>query len=177
MLILQLFLLMILVLMAWQDFKFRAIYWWLFPLLLVGLLWLKIDGGEQATIPFNLLTNGLFLSAQFLLLSLYFSIKERKWVNLFKAYFGLGDLLFLLCLTVYFSFLNYILFYIATLFLVILITVLTRLLSLKANTTIPLAGWQALMLCLLMLLELSYGKMTFIDPFGFTSYLALSYGT
>lgn len=171
MLILQTFLLLVLALIAWQDFKFRAVYWWLFPLLFALIVMLKMQDSTWSLITNNLLANSLFLGAQLLCLSLYFSIKERRWVNLFKTYFGLGDLLFLCCLTIYFSLLNYILFYVATLFLIILITVCTQWMVKKADPKIPLAGWQAILLFGLLLLEQTPYKIDLISTFGLTNYL------
>lgn len=171
MLIIQSLLFVILILMAWQDFKFRAVYWWLFPLLLMALAMIKIKENNWSSLSNDLLYNGLFLGGQILFLTLYFSIKERRRVNIFKAYFGLGDLFFLCCITVYFSFLNYILFYIISLLAIILLTLFTQVMLKKTNPKIPLAGWQAILLLVFLVVD-GYGrKIDFTTDLGLVNYL------
>lgn len=170
MLTLQSILFAILMWMAWQDFKFRAVYWWLFPLLLIVLVMVKLK--EHIWIlSQDLLYNSAFLAVQMLFLTVYFSIKEQRWVNIFKAYFGLGDLLFLCCLTVYFSFFNYILFYVVSLFTIILMSLLTQVVSRKANPKIPLAGWQAILLLFFILVEGYYERVDLTTDLGLVNYL------
>lgn len=171
MLIVQSLLFVILLFMAWQDFKFRAVYWWLFPLLLMALAVVKVKESNWSSLGNDWLYNGLFLGVQILCLTLYFSIKERRWVNIFKAYFGLGDLLFLCCISVYFSFLNYILFYIVSLFAIILMTLLTQVTAKKTNPKIPLAGWQAMLLLVFLLADRYNGKIDFTTDLALVNYL------
>jgi len=133
--------------MVYQDFKYRGIYWWLFPLLLVlfvleGYLNISFSDTVKAAAA-----NVFFVLLQVLLLSGYISLKMGRLTNIFKGYLGLGDLLFLVSISFCFSFLNYVLFYLASLMLVILLTLLFR----KAKEQkIPLAGYQALLLILLL---------------------------
>lgn len=136
-----------------QDFKFRAVYWWLFPLLFfaLGLLTYDRTGANQVTT--NLFANFGFVFLQLLLLSIYFSVKERRLVNIFAHHFGVGDLLFLLSVTVYFSLFNYILFYVTSLIMVIAFTLILNQLVKKTNPKIPLAGEQALLLVLFMAID------------------------
>jgi hypothetical protein len=141
---------MVLAGMVYQDFKFRGIYWWLFPLLLFLFV---LDALLHFTFAGTLSSAGanlLFLSAQVLFLSAYVSLRNRKLTNIFKGYFGLGDLLFLLCLSFCFSFLNYIAFYLLSLMLVILLTLVFNGRSGDKGKKIPLAGYQALFLILLL---------------------------
>lgn len=136
-----------------QDFKFRAVFWWLFPLLFLALGLLTNDriGASQTTT--NLFTNIGFVFLQLMLLSIYFSVKERRLVNIFAHHFGVGDLLFLLSVTVYFSLFNYILFYVTSLVMVIVFTLILNQLVKKTNPKIPLAGEQALLLVLFMAID------------------------
>jgi len=93
----------------YEDFKYRAIHWiWIASLLLL-VLWIY---------PINWTYSGLnllFLGLQLALLSIYFSIKNRKWINLFKEYLGIGDVVFFIPLCFIFSPVNQILFFIITL--------------------------------------------------------------
>jgi hypothetical protein len=141
---------MVLAWMVYQDFRFRGIYWWLFPLLLMlfvfdAVLRLSFIGTVMAAG-----SNVLFLAVQMLLLSGYVSLRKKRLTNIFKGYLGLGDLLFLLCLSFCFSFLNYILFYLLSLMLVIVLTLVFNGHSGGGQKKIPLAGYQALFFILLM---------------------------
>lgn len=136
-----------------QDFKFRAVYWWLFPLLFFALGLLTYDRTGANQITTNLFANIGFVFLQLVLLSIYFSVKERRLVNIFAHHFGVGDLLFLLSVTVYFSLFNYILFYVTSLIMVIAFTLILNQLVKKTNPKIPLAGEQALLLVLFMAID------------------------
>lgn len=141
----------ILVFIAWQDFKYRAVYWWLFPLLVIALA-IQHSGslGWQEVVragSYNL----LFLFLQLAFLTLYFSLKQKRWTNIFDGYFGLGDLLFLTAVTVYFSLYNYILYYAISLLLVIAISLVVAVATRKKIGKIPLAGYQALFLVAVMI--------------------------
>ena len=150
MLLLQGGIMMVLVGMVYQDFKFRGIYWWLFPLLLSLFLldvWLRYSFARLAATAGS---NIIFLIVQMFLLTVYVSLRKRKFTNIFKGYFGLGDLLFLLCIAFYFSCLNYIAFYLLSLMIVIVLTLTFGDRSRAEKEKIPLAGYQALLLLLIM---------------------------
>jgi len=144
---------MVLVLMAYQDFKYRGIYWWLFPLLCFGLLrYSSITTGWQLVYSAATL-NAVFLLVQVVLISLYISVKRGRFTNIFKGFFGLGDLLFLCCTACCFSVMNYVLFYIISLFLTIAFTLGLKFLSVQMKEKIPLAGYQAILLMALMVAD------------------------
>lgn len=153
-----------------QDFKFRAVYWWLFPLLFFALGLLTYDRTGANQITTNLFANFGFVSLQIALLSIYFSVKERRLVNIFVHHFGIGDLLFLLSVTVYFSLFNYILFYVTSLIMVIVFTLILNQLVKKTNPKIPLAGEQALLLVLFMAVDWFSSTINFITDFWVVNY-------
>lgn len=161
----------VLLAIAWQDFKFRAVYWWLFVLLMAGLSALTILGSSASAIGTNLLHNGSFLGVQLLFLTLYFSVKQKRLVNIFADYFGLGDLLFLLSITVYLPFLNYLFFYLFSLLAVILVSIGSKALRKNSNPKIPLAGEQAVMLLVLMLIDTLNNKINLTNDLWLTAYL------
>ena len=156
----------ILAAIAWQDFKFRAVYWWLFPLLLMVLGLAKIWQTDSKQMTTDLLYNSAFLALQMFVLSLYFSFKLGKWVNVFDGYFGLGDLFFLLSIAPYFSFINYVFFYLLSLFIAIVLNFFK-----KENTEIPLAGQQALALLLVILLDQTMIKLDLTSGIWLNNYL------
>lgn len=131
---------------AWQDFKYKAVYWWLFILLMIGLSVKQgiIIGIEPIMHSFSI--NCLFLASQLLCLTAYISIRERRLVDIFKGHFGLGDLFFLIGASVYFSFLNFVVYYSLSLVVVILTTIAIGSVTKQTNPKIPLAGYQAIVL-------------------------------
>ncbi|MEE1945900.1 hypothetical protein VRU48_12335 [Pedobacter sp. KR3-3] len=161
----------VLLAIAYQDFKFRAVYWWLFVLLMAGLSALMVLESSAGSIGTNLLYNGSFLGVQLLFLTLYFSFKQKKLVNIFADYFGLGDLLFLLSITVYLSFLNYLFFYLFSLLAVILVSIGSRVLSKNSNPKIPLAGEQAILLLVFMVVDLLSSSIDLTNDWWLTAYL------
>lgn len=156
----------ILAAIAWQDFKYKAVYWWLFLLLLVALAIAKIGLTDSSQMSTDLLYNSAFLALQMFVLSLYFSFKERKWINIFNGYFGLGDLFFLLSIAPYLSFVNYIFFYLLSLFVAIVLNFFK-----KGNTEIPLAGQQALALLLAMMADQMLIKLDLTSGIWLNNYL------
>ena len=144
--------LIILGIIAYQDFKYRAVYWICFPVLAVLLgIQKTIDNGFQSFLTESLFTGG-FLLLQFLVLWLYFTIRYRKPINLTNGYLGWGDILFLLAACFYLSPLNYVVFYVGSLVVAIVYAITDRLIFKKDDLTIPLAGIQALLFVLLLII-------------------------
>jgi hypothetical protein len=135
---------------AYQDFKDRAVYWFLFLFLfmVLGILSIIKTGIEQTGM--NLLLNSAFVTLQLLLATTYFSIKNCKLTNIFANYFGVGDLLFLFSVSAGFSFVNFIAFYIVSLLLTILLFIAVVIKQQNRAYQIPLAGAQALFYLLLL---------------------------
>lgn len=152
MLIIELLILMCLGLICYQDLKFRAVYWIYFPVLTGLLFFLKQDDAGTAAALKDAAIAIVFFGSQLLLIWIYFSIKNKKPVNMTNGYLGLGDILFLLSVAFYLSPVNYVLFYVGSLIVVLVYVMAVNLFKQKANPEIPLAGLQALMLgCLLIL--------------------------
>ncbi|WP_461788830.1 hypothetical protein [Pedobacter sp.] len=146
---LKLPIILLLLMMVWQDWKFRAISVSLFLIVGAGLVLLKCQIQNLAIFWQDLQLNLGFLLLQFFLLFGYFALKERRFVNLFAGYFGEGDLFFLILLAGYLSFANFLAFYLGSLILVVLLGFYMR----KQNPKIPLAGMQALLLALAMVVD------------------------
>jgi hypothetical protein len=130
-----------------QDFKTRAVYWVAFPILFTSLCilhYIKYYAFSEIWQP--TLVNFAFLALQISLISLYFSIKNKRFVNIVNGLLGLGDILFLLSITAYLSALNFLFFYVISLLLVLLAWSVRQSISVKKNREIPLAGMQALIL-------------------------------
>lgn len=118
------------------------------------IIWLLVSVGSA--IAFGLLSeesnfqwtylalNTAFIAFNIVGLVLYFSVKEKKLINIVNTKLGLGDLLFFVFLILGFSTLNLIVFF----FLAVLVSLIFGILALAiskkkqtvASTKIPLAG-------------------------------------
>ncbi len=135
-----------------QDLKFRAVYWWLFVLLFVALGALVLQ--HDIAVPLgNLTFNLIFFSLQLILLSVYFAIKHGKLVNITKQYLGWGDVLFLFAITAYLSFSSFVAFYVLSLLLIVFFELIRTTVTKQEVRKIPLAGYQSLLLAVLMLVN------------------------
>ncbi len=124
----------------YEDFRARAIHWYWIALMLlislVGFPW------QAKWIGVNLLLVGFQMSA----LTVYFSLKEGKLVNIIDRYLGLGDLLFFLPLCVLFAPANFIFFFIFSFVLSLSSHLFLQYLLPQRTQTIPLAAYMAIAL-------------------------------
>lgn len=128
-----------------QDIKHRAVYWFLFPGLMVSFLALQLlQGNSPAGMWQPVLVNIVFLLIQLVVVSAYFSIKNKKWINITDGFLGWGDVLFLFGLCFYLSVLNFLFFFVVSLVLVIVIWITWRIIAKQADKHVPLAGLQSL---------------------------------
>ena len=124
----------------YQDFKDRAVWWVVFPLAAAAAVWSASSTRYYEVWWMESLINSLFLAVQFMVLTLYFSIKFRKPVWIFDEFIGWGDVLFLFVLALLLSPVNFILFYWSS---IIFTLVIAAVYLNKRNKNIPLAGIQA----------------------------------
>ncbi|MDB5145474.1 MAG: hypothetical protein JWQ66_4187 [Mucilaginibacter sp.] len=145
MLLLKISTLAILLLIFLQDLKARAVYWFLFPLLAVMLVVIRFQ--HPVVLPElaqSAMINIGFILVQLIILTLYFSLKSKQWINISNGLLGLGDILFLMSIAFYLSVLNFLFFYISSLIGVLLLWLIGQAVSLEKNKYIPLAGLQSL---------------------------------
>ena len=118
----------------YQDFRYREIWWFTPPLLLIGGIIYQWERLNWEYFGFNL----LFISVLVGFLIVYVRLRFGS-NNLFKDYFGLGDVFLLLAITPLFAFPFFIYFFTAgTLVSLIGYFVLTLF---KAQKSIPYAGY------------------------------------
>jgi len=137
-----------------QDVKSRSVYWILFPALVGSLLALHYFQNNSAiwswqAVIFNI---GFFLG-QLALVTVYFSVKNKKLTNITANLLGLGDLLFILSIAFYLSIFNFLFFYIASLVVVLVFWLIWQRISSNKNNNIPLAGLQALLFIVFLLCD------------------------
>lgn len=136
---------------AYFDFKMRAVYTWLFPVLGLSLLLLKMQELRPVLIDKQIGINFFFLFLQFAGLQLYFKIKTGLWGQIMDKKMGWGDVVFLLCIALYLPFLLFFAFYVFSLIVILGITACLP--KWRMSTVgIPLAGCQAVLFggCLLL---------------------------
>lgn len=136
----------ILSMIIYQDFRERAVYWFLFPVLLIIGLWLSGQNSfewEQIALSFSF--NIIIL----LSVGVYIAIKHKKIRQFINRELGIGDILLFFILPFFMSALHYILFFVVTIFLS-LIAGLVMSGNGDEQKTIPLAGIQSLGMIVLL---------------------------
>ena len=134
-----------------EDFKYRAIRWFWIPVLVFLCLGIAITENSWSEILVLFRTNVVFILIQLLGVSLYYSLKVKRLVNITDNYLGWGDILFFLPLCLLFSPINFIVFFIGGLMMILLGYILWKQFFLPELETIPLAGGLAIvaMVCLI----------------------------
>lgn len=133
----------------YEDFRFRAIHWYWLALLGVFAFF-------YSAAPTNdVLANIGFLFIQIAGLTAYFSIKDKRLVNIVDAQIGLGDLLFFIPLCLLFKPTLFLTFFIISLLGSLTGFLLIRKFWLKKLETIPLAGCMSIFLIIFLVAEYS----------------------
>jgi hypothetical protein len=142
---------LILIAIIYQDFRYREIWWFMPPLLLIGGFLYKWETLNWEHFLFNF----VFISLLISFLVVYVRIRFKS-NNLFKDYFGLGDVLVLIAITPLFGFPFFIYFFTASTIISLIGYVLMSLF--KAQKSIPYAGY--ISLCTIVFLLLVQYKIT-----------------
>jgi hypothetical protein len=152
-------LLISLVVVLFQDLKFRKIHFVLPVLLFIFSIVLFNRTGMKYIICLTNISFFLFIIG---ILVLYMSVKSKKLLNPFEHYFGLGDLLFFIGIAPLFLTFNFVLFFILAMIFSIVLQFIFQ--KVTKEKTIPLAGFSALLLFLFILKDvlLNYSKITIL---------------
>lgn len=153
-------LLLCLVLIFIQDLKYRRIHV-ILPIVIFSSAFLIVPLKKYDLVEILFLNTGFFFFTLGIL-TLYMSLKSKKFLNPFEHYFGLGDLLFYVAITPLFLLKNYILYFILSMLFAILMQ-----LGLKKfikDETVPLAGFSALFLFIILLKDnfIGFQKITLL---------------
>jgi len=125
-----------------QDFRSRAIYWWLpVLLLLVSGASSVLRTGWSETLHHSWY-NAIFVSLLLGVLLLYSYLRYKRFSSLLTQQFGLGDVLMLLALCPLFGSVNFILFICFSNVLMLLIELVRRLVG-PGPSSIAYAGYLA----------------------------------
>lgn len=147
---------------AVQDFRYRAVSWYLFPLSAILLVALAIVSGKSL-FEIGLVINLAFVAINVLLVSLIMLKGRFSLQELNQSFLGIGDILFFIVLAVALPFPLFPVFFVGTL----IIGGLTGI-SIFRGKSIPLAGVQSVFLALIYLPDLS-------QVFSFNQYLTNSF--
>lgn len=148
-LFLEITILCLLLIIILQDMKERAINWILIPLLFSAFTFKGLASLHSQQLLYFSLFNISFTILQLLLLTIYFSIKEGKLINIINTQLGVGDILFFFALSTAFSPINFILFHVTSLLFTLIIFLLVFLFNSNIDQNIPLAGGVAFSLIIL----------------------------
>jgi hypothetical protein len=153
-------LLLCLLLVFFQDWKYRRIHV-ILPLAIFLCSFYVIYQGNLSQFK-NVVFNLVFLGLTLGILTIYMSLKNKRFLNPFQNYFGMGDLLFYVAIAPLFVIQNYILFFILS--MIFAIGLQMGLKKIIAEQTVPLAGFSALFLCIVILKDslLFFQKITLL---------------
>ena len=151
-LVVKLAVMICLCLIAFQDFRHRAVSWFLIPILFIGFVFIALQTSVWEYYWKELVFNICFILVQLVLLTMYMSVKNKKFVNIVNSFLGIGDILFFVVLAAAFSPFNFVVFYLTSTILTLIGYGLFVFIK-KVKTEIPLAGAMASMLLVLMILN------------------------
>lgn len=142
-----------LVFIAYHDFKYRAVWWLLFPVCFIFCLFKSLGSILVIELIKNFALNCAFFIFQIGIVYGYFKIKKGNYIKTFRNAIGIGDLLFFLILCINFSLVNLILFQLISLFGILLVYSILKILKIAKNKFIPLAGGLAIALLIALILQ------------------------
>jgi hypothetical protein len=132
----------ILVLIAYQDYQERAVSFWVFPLLAGLFITYHFMDISMPEYLFNTVINLSFCVIQYLVLTLYFSVRHKQVIHIADKFLGWGDIVMTLVLCLVFPPLVFFLFFFVSLLVATILGIYLH----YHHKTIPLAGIQAIVL-------------------------------
>ena len=150
-----------------QDYKHRAISWWLIPLILIT--YLGLEGDFYFFKNHNTWANLTFVGVIFIVSTIYFSMRERRFIILFKNHLGIGDVLFFMVCAFMFDLPNYIFYLTGSFVFSIILFGIHYLKKRDVTSQIPLAGIMSFLLIPLFILKVFFS----IDCFRNFNFISL----
>ena len=138
----------------WQDFKYRALTWWILPvlgILAIGNALFKIPLSKLAL---STLYNLGIIFLQMTIVFTYFFLRGKSFKGILNQYLGIGDIIFLIILCFIFSPVNYIVFCTISFIIVLLFSIILLNVLPKKDNRIPLAGGVSCVLFVVYILSL-----------------------
>lgn len=156
-------LLLLLFIVAFQDFKYRALTWPLLIFLLIVFVFKALLIVSLSDLVRHSAYNFVFVFAQQILLFSYMCMKNKKFVNIINSYLGLGDILFFVVLCSSFSTVNFIVFYLFALIFSLLFVLIYNKIKEQKIIEIPLAGLMAIGMMIVIILSYVVHEINFYD--------------
>jgi len=151
MVIVRIIFILLLLFITFQDFRYKAVSWILFPFGFVASITITYFEIPVSELLFNSLINFLFIAFQMAVILVFSWIKFRQLKNIFSQVFGLGDLLFLIMICPLFSPVNFVFFYILSLAFSLSVYLFLKYFKFYTDSKIPLAGLQSFFLAILFI--------------------------
>lgn len=170
MLVLKVLLILSFILIAYEDFRYRAIS--LYGILIFSLVAVIYSFSLQSPITafYSMFTNLAILTFQLAITWLYFRITRKHAKGFINKKLGMGDLLFYVPALFLFSPLNFIFIHIAALFLV-LVGHAIYYTFVKRVKTIPLAGGLSTVFSTAFLISWFHPSLNFYDDMVLADFL------
>lgn len=150
----QVVMLLLLGIVAWQDLKWRYVSAWVL-LLLIALAAASAVLAQGISVWQSSLLNGVILAVQLLVIKLWFSIRSGKMEQLTDKLIGLGDLVFFVVPCIYWGTIGFVLYMLVALLFSLIGALLWQHFSASANAFIPLAGIMSLVLSVYIIFQLA----------------------
>ena len=143
---------MLLVIISYQDFKERQIYWALFPLVAASIILESLLYKPTQSLFHFLPANFFIIIVELLFVLMYIKLKSRGSSNFFNN-IGLGDILFLMILSISLSTVNLLVFLIIALIITLISWETYKKILSKKGVHIPLCGFLAIQLATVFLID------------------------
>lgn len=131
-------LIVLLLAIAVQDIRHRAVFWVWFPVVFC----LCIAWNPHSVSLAEVGTNALFVLFLMLALTLYLSLRQGKLVRVWEGFFSWGDILFLVAITPLFTWMGFVYFF--TIGTVITLLIHLVAMAFSSDKSVPYAGYLAL---------------------------------
>jgi hypothetical protein len=156
-------LVIVLMAVAIEDFKSRAVHVVWFPALFLLAIAYALQFINATALLDYLLISFVFLALQGLLLMSYFILKHKQWIDITQSYLGWGDILFIAAVLPLFNPLVFVLFYLGSLLVTIVFVLIYRWVVEKM-VFIPLAGLQSICLLAIVFYHQFIHSVLFNEP-------------
>ncbi len=157
---------------AYQDFKSKLVSWFLFPIAFILLALYNISIVNLYTLLTFFLLNIIIIAFLILVLIVYFFIKNKKFINIFNEYIGLGDILLFVILGIAFSPMNFIIFMVLSLTITLIIFAVRFFINKNVNRYIPLAGLFSIYFSLIFTCNTIFNKPEMFNDNLINNYIA-----
>lgn len=150
-----------LVVIAYSDFRSRTIPLYTLIFALISGIVILFTENEHGKAIRNIVVNISMITIQLALVTVYFSARNKRFINIFNELLGIGDVLFFLVLALCFSPANMIFFMLISELLICIFYFPSR-----KRSLIPLAGIMSAILLVLFISDFITQQLQFYSDSG-----------